>query len=220
MVQMMSQRDIDMQAEQALAKFLDHHLYHELLRERKFASFQRVTSIAQQKQGIDIIARSADQVAFIDEKAQLHYINNTRPTFAFELEFYIKGRRIEGWFLNRSLKTTHYLLLWPNAKTEDLTVIRDADFTVVEGIVISRQRIKKYLAQKGFDEDALKAKAEDLRSKRVSGPQPTSYAGIKFYVSPSSEYLENPINIVISKKILAQIADAHYSISQDGFRRI
>lgn len=216
----MTQKEIDMRAEQALAKFLDDHLYHELHKEGKFTSFQRVTSITEQKQGIDVIAKTAKTAAYIDEKAQLHYINQTRPTFAFELEFLLDGRPMEGWFLNDELKTTHYLLLWPNAKTEDLSQITAADFTKVEGMMISKAKMKSYLEALGINNDFLKDVTRRLRKKGVTGPQHTAYDGIKFYVSPATEYRENPVNMVISKKVLLKICDAHYMITQAGFARI
>ncbi|MBR3691862.1 MAG: hypothetical protein IKL89_04080 [Clostridia bacterium] len=216
----MSQREIDMHAEQALAKFLDDHLYRELLKEEKFASFQRVTSIAQQKQGIDVIAKTGASVAYIDEKAQLHYINKTLPTFAFELEFLLDGRAMEGWFLNDDLKTTHYLLLWPNARTTDLSRISSEDFTQVEGMMISKVKMKRYLNTIGITTPFLKEITRILRQRKLTGPQKTAFDGIKFFVSPSTAYSENPVNMVISKRVLITLTDAHYVVSQDGFRRI
>ncbi|MBR6574222.1 MAG: hypothetical protein IKK61_04450 [Clostridia bacterium] len=216
----MTQREIDMHAEQALAKFLDVHLYRELLNEGNFISFQRITSIAQQKQGIDVIAKTDNSVAYIDEKAQLHYINKTLPTFAFELEFLLDGRAIEGWFLNDNLKTTHYLLLWPNARTTDLSRISSEDFTRVEGMMISKAKMKRYLEDMGITIPFLQEITRILRQRKLTGSQKTAFDGIKFFVSPSSAYSENPVNMVISKRVLMRLADAHYTITQEGFSRI
>lgn len=216
----MTQREIDMHAEQALAKFLDDHLYRELLKEEKFAFFQRVTSIAQQKQGVDVIAKTDNSVAYIDEKAQLHYINKTLPTFAFELEFILDGRAMEGWFLNDDLKTTHYLLLWPNARTTDLSRLSSEDFSRVEGMMISKIKMKRYLEEIGLDDTELRRVTKSLRQRKLSGSQESPYDGIKFFISPSSSYVENPINMVISKRVLMKLVDAHYNIFQHGFRRL
>lgn len=216
----MTQRDIDDRAEQQLAKFLDTHLYQELLKEENFISFKRVADSRLQKQGVDVIAKTEHAVANIDEKAQLHYINDNRPTFVFELEFIRAGQAMEGWFLNERLQTTHYLLLWPNAKTADLSQIVSDDFTCVEGMMISKNKLKKYLNEIGISINFLRQTTKLLREQGVSGSQKTAYAGIKFYVSPSSKYSENPINMVISKQILEQLADAHYMISQQGFIRL
>ena len=216
----MTQRELDMHAEQALASFLDAHLYKELLKEGHFSSFERVTSIAQQKQGVDVVARTDTAVANIDEKAQLHYINKTLPTFAFELEFLLDGRTMEGWFLNDNLQTTHYLLLWPNAQTTNLSQLYSSDFTEVEGMMISKHKLKRHLEQMGISTAFLKDAIRIIRQRELVGPQSTAFPGIKFYISPSSAYVENPINLVISKKILMGLADAHYMITQDGFKRL
>ena len=215
----MTQREKDMRAEKELAKFLDEHLYCELLKEEKFISFERVTDRTMQKQGVDVIGKTADAIAYIDEKAQLHYINQCLPTFAFELEFLWHGKAMEGWFLNDSLSTTHYLLLWPNATKTDLSLITSDDFTTVEGMMISKAKIRKHLHDIGLTDALLHEITELLHQQGISGPRRTAFEGIKLYVSPSTKYSENPINIVISKKILAPLADAHYLISKQGFRR-
>ena len=215
----MTQREKDMRAEKELARFLDEHLYHELLKEERFVSFERVTDRAIQKQGVDVIGKTEDAIAYIDEKAQLHYINQGLPTFAFELEFLWQGKAMEGWFLNDSLRTTHYLLLWPNAIETELSLITSDDFTTVEGMMISKAKLRNHLDDIGLTDALLHEITALLHQQGISGPRTTAYDGIKFYMSPSTTYSENPINIVISKKILAPLADAHYLISKRGFRR-
>jgi len=215
----MTQREKDMRAEKELSKFLDEHLYYELLKEKKFVSFERVTDRAMQRQGIDVIGKTSDAEAYIDEKAQLHYINQKLPTFAFELEFLWQGKAMEGWFLNDSLKTTHYLLLWPNATETDLALITSDDFTTVEGMMISKSKLRNHLDNIGLTDDLLHKITALLHQQGIGGPRTTAYEGIKFYMSPSTTYSEQPINIVVSKKILASLADAHYLISKRGFRR-
>ena len=215
----MTQREKDMRAEKELAKFLDEHLYYELLKEGRFVSFERVTDLTSQKQGIDVIGRTENAIAYIDEKAQLHYINQSLPTFAFELEFLWQGKAMKGWFLNDSLRTTHYLLLWPNATETDLSLITSDDFTTVEGMMISKEKLRNYLDGIGLTDDLLLEATTLLHQQGVSGPRKTAYDGIKFYMSPSTTYSENPINIVINKRILTSLADAHYLISRQGFRR-
>lgn len=215
----MTQREKDMRAEKELARFLDEHLYRELLKEERFVSFERVTDRAIQKQGVDVIGKTEDAIAYIDEKAQLHYINQGLPTFAFELEFLWQGKAMEGWFLNDLLRTTHYLLLWPNAIETELSLITSDDFTTVEGMMISKAKLRNHLDDIGLTDALLHEITALLHQQGISGPRTTAYNGIKFYMSSSTTYSENPINIVISKKILAPLADAHYLISKRGFRR-
>lgn len=216
----MGQRQIDMRAEQELAKFLDAHLYGELLKEGGFSSFQRISDAEVQKQGIDVIGTAPRASANIDEKAQLHYLNCNRPTFAFELEFLNKGQPIGGWFLNDSLLTTHYLLLWPNAAVTDLTQLTSGDFTQVEGMVIAKGRLRRALDGLGLHRDYLARMAAQLRASGVVGPLDTEHKGIRFYVSDPKVYPEHPVNLVISKQRLSALAQAHYLVTPEGFVRI
>ena len=80
-----SRRAADMNAESELAEFLDENLYSQLLGEGKFLSIERMAEKKQQLQGIDVTAKTQNSVFYIDEKAQLYYINKNIPTFAFEL---------------------------------------------------------------------------------------------------------------------------------------
>lgn len=91
-----SRRAADMNAESELAEFLDENLYSQLLGEGKFLSIERMAEKEQQLQGIDVTAKTQNSVFYIDEKAQLYYINKNIPTFAFELQFLKGGRVIEG----------------------------------------------------------------------------------------------------------------------------
>ena len=214
----MNKRAIDMRAEKELASFLDVHLYPELLDKKGFSSFKRITDKAIQQRGIDVVGKTAAAIANIDEKAQLHYINNNLPTFAFELSFLLRGEEVTGWFLNDRLETTHYLLLWPNAKTAELSRIKSSDFTVVYGAMISKVKLKRYLSSIGLDSATLLQINSALRRNKTSiSFKDSLYDGIAF--SYSASYLEAPINIVIKKPILASIADVQYTITPENLIR-
>ena len=209
-----------MRAEQALSAFLDEFFYQRLLDEGRFSSFLRITDKETQLKGIDVIGCSGISEAYIDEKAQLHYINKHLPTFAFELSFLSGEKECIGWFLNDELKTTHYLLLWPNARTTSLERVKQSDFTHVEAMMISKSNLKKYLFDLGLEYHVLTRINTILRNKNRVGPQGTAYDGIKFYVSPPDILPENPINIVINRKHLEKVPGAiTYWISKDKFIR-
>ena len=70
-----SKWDEDMREERELAKFLDAHFYQKLLEEGGSQSFRRVSDVELQKAGVDVIGSAAGRMAFIDEKAQLYYVN-------------------------------------------------------------------------------------------------------------------------------------------------
>lgn len=214
-----SRRAADMNAESELADFLDETLYAQLLDEGKFLSIQRATEKEQQLQGIDVIAKTHSSVAYIDEKAQLYYINKNIPTFAFELQFLKGGRVIEGWFLNDNLKTTYYLLIWPFASTDEVKKLKKEDFTKLDALMISKSKLREELASLGFDKATLAKRASQLRRTRTYGKITTGIQGVYYFASDPSKYAEAPINIVVSKSRLISLADAHYEITKSGFTR-
>lgn len=215
-----SRRVSDMNAESELAEFLDKNLYAHLLGEGRFLSIERMAEKEQQLQGIDVIAKTRSSVAYIDEKAQLYYINKNIPTFAFELQFLKGGRVIEGWFLNDNLKTNHYLLIWPFASVDDVKKLKKEDFTKLDALMISKKKLREELASLGLDKQTLAQRASQLRRTRTYGKITTGIQGVYYFASDPSKYAESPINIVVSKARLISLADAHYEITKNGFSRI
>ena len=215
-----SRRSMDMTAEQELASFLDSYLYKPLLEEGRFSSIVRIDDVDMQLKGVDVEATTPTHVARIDEKAQLYYINKDLPTFAFELQFLKGTSRYTGWLLNDELLTSHYLLIWPRATTDKVNDLKRDDFTELDALMVSRRRIHDFLDRNGFSSDVLVHTANSLRQQGRIGRVNTNRSGIYYYVSDSRKYAEAPINLVIGKHYLLQLADAHYKITRDGFERL
>ena len=217
-VEAVRQRERDARAERELGKFLDAHLYRELEKEGRFLPFQRTEDREEQLLGVDVAARTEGAQGAIDEKAQLHHIGQDLPTFAFELSFLRGEEVVPGWLLKEGLRTTHYLLLWPHARTTDLSQITEQDFTQVEGLVLEKGRLLAWLAGQGLDREALWARAQELRAQGASGRAKTGLPGLYYFVSPG--YQECPVNLVIAKRRLEELAQAHYQIGPEGFIRL
>lgn len=215
-----SRRATDMNAESELARFLDENLYAKLLEEGNFCSIERMTEKELQLQGIDVVVKTQSSVGYIDEKAQLYYINKDIPTFAFELQFLKNGRIIEGWFLNDDLKTDHYLLVWPFASVTDVKMLKKEDFIKLDALMISKEKLRRELAYLRLDKETLANTAANIRRTNTSGKVPTGIQGIYYVASDASKYVEAPINIVVAKTRLIALADARYEITKDGFRRV
>ncbi|MGS0525781.1 hypothetical protein ACU8V7_11875 [Zobellia nedashkovskayae] len=79
----------DLEREQELCILLDRY-YKQYL---KHYTFERVSDMPKQLAGIDLIFihKTNGKKFYIDEKAQLDYINENLPTFAFELSYEKKG---------------------------------------------------------------------------------------------------------------------------------
>lgn len=76
-----SQFMADLKKEAFLAKYLDG-LYPKLFKKSSF-SLQRVRDLSQQHKGVDLILTNHYNSYYVDEKAQLDYLNRSLPTFAF-----------------------------------------------------------------------------------------------------------------------------------------
>ena len=192
-------RNRDSQVEREISFFLDEKFYPGI-----GAKTVRHHDVETQMQGIDISLTYKDlHDASVDEKAISHYINKNIPTFAFELSFLNKGQVIEGWFSDENKKTEYYLLIWIWAN-KDWNITKD-DITKLELFLVPRQKISEYLTQQGFNSERLREKAEQIRDKNIEGAIDKSY-GKDFYFFLSNSLVEAPVNVVIRKSILAELA--------------
>ena len=220
-----SRRYSDMSASDELAAFLDSYFYEPLLAEGKFTSFKRIHDRDLQLKGVDVELSTADLTVSIDEKAQLYYINKDLPTFAFELQFLNNGQPCTGWFLNETLLTNYYLLIWPKARVARAGSVRKDDFIELDALMVSRKKLHDFLAWNGLSRKVLEAEADLLRSHALEyDPEErkirTALGGAYYYVSDPQRYAEAPINLVIGKRHLLSIASAHYRITENGFERL
>ena len=216
----MSRRKMDMQAESELAHFLDQFFYSRLVNSGELTSAERVSAADIQRMGVDVIAKKDHACAYIDEKAQLYYINEGLPTFAFELSFLFGEETRIGWFLNDELLTNRYFLLWPHASTTDLCEITVDSFTVVYGLMIKKTVLLNYLESIGLAKQVLASFAHELRMNGAKGRVSTGHEGVYFYVSESERYSEAPVNIVIAKRILDRYASAYYEIRPEELKKL
>ena len=84
----------DLASEQDLYSYLDD-VYESLGLE-----MDRIEDKNLQLKGVDLIYKGLRKAYYIDEKAQLHYINKDLPTFTFELDFMLYNVPKVGWFLD------------------------------------------------------------------------------------------------------------------------
>ena len=185
--------------EECFAAWLDEHFYPNF--PFPFEEGARINDRDVQKVGVDVYLENKGEEYNIDEKATLHYINRNISTFAFELMNRSSGA--QGWLFNHDYITTHYLLCWPNA--EDSYPTSKEEFTSSEIMLIKREDLINLLESKGLSESKIK----ELVNKYL--PQVTREK-FQFELEPGirlffTEWLaEKPVNIVINKSILKQIA--------------
>lgn len=99
----------DLKKERNLAPFLDR-LYSENL---KSYDFVRNHDQKEQLMGIDVVFthKKTNRSFNVDEKAQLDYLNERLPTFAFEVSYLKDGERKKGWLFDNQKKTEFYALV-------------------------------------------------------------------------------------------------------------
>lgn len=229
-------RNQDMRAEQQLGEFMDAYFYSRLkANDGSPLTYTRMRDKNSQLKGIDVCIEAEERKIYIDEKASIYYSNAMLPTFAFELDSIQKGHMdpVEGWFINDDLKTGYYMLIWPNVKCykpekqgtqwvrKDLKKIVKEDFTIVEAMLIEKKELRIFLERKGYDRDYLSKYAKyirDLYSKESDKQDQEITENVK--ISYSGQLAEKPINLVIRKEVLRDLAKAVYLISADGYASI
>lgn len=220
-----SYRKQDTKAEQQLAAFMDKYFYNKL-----DTTYKRVTDPEMQLKGVDVII-GPDSVK-IDEKASLYYSNVMIPTFVFELDFMSGNVSHTGWYLNESLLTDYYMLIWPNVRDsfdkklnkwvrKDVSEIMINDFTIVEAMLVEKKKINEEFTRRMLTADRLLKYVEAIRMASDKSKYTEGYrldADIKIMLSEKLN--ERPINLVVNKRLLYNVADRVYLISQEGFANV
>ena len=208
----MSRRDIDMRGEKAMGVFLDKYFYSRAKEARMLSYVERIYDKKLQLQGIDVLFDDR----LIDEKAQLHYINQPRDSFVFEINSVSDATNsvVDGWYINPSNKTQDYLLLWiPKARTTQINRLVSEDFEAVEADLISKNHIKEYLKKINVTDQTLKTKALEMRDKNIRKFNIIESIYLKYSIDV---YPEKPINMVIKKKLLDSLSQKRFEIRKDG----
>lgn len=235
----------DSAAEKEMGKFLDEYFYKSLTfgPDSLPVKCRRVFNQNQQQSGIDIILSFNNRNIRVDEKAAFYYSNCCLDTFAFELNsFSTTGENIKkGWFIDQSLQTDYYMLIWPNlrferdgdsAKRIDIINVRKKDILSTEALFISKHKINLFLQSFGYTLSDLcnisdflrliETNKEDWKDNQFSiddsrfpeqlRKKPNN--DIKFVKSPGLK--ECSCNLLIKKDKLIQISDVYYVINRYG----
>jgi len=208
----------DLNQERIMSRYLDNHLYNSGV----FEKCQRTDNMDEQDGGCDIVLTSSFwniHECKVDEKAQLTYFNKDQATFAFEL-FYQKESsngqyetRV-GWFLNENKINEAYLLVWPfsnsSAKSGKIDNLRYEDIAGIRYLIVKKNKLIKYLENKGLTRERLLKSAQYYFKQRQSllGERmyPREYDKDVYYTR-SDNLNEKPVNLVIKRDILWILAD-------------
>ena len=230
---MESLRNQDMKAEQGLGEFMDAYFYSKLEKEnREVLKCKRMSDKESQMSGIDVCIVTTKRKIFIDEKAAIYYSNAMIPTFAFEIDSIQTGHiePIQGWFVNDELQTQYYMLIWTNVKCIqekrqwkriDVKNLKKTDFTIVEAMLISKSDIRRALEKEGFDKGRLVEYAKRLRASYIENEgKHEKKISENAKILLSGQLAEKPVNVVVHKRLLGDLAKRIYLISPDGYASI
>ena len=187
----------DLKKEQQLTALLNTY-YHKHL---NHYSFERIQDKKRQLEGIDLILthKETGLSYLVDEKAQLDYINEDLPTFAFELS-YKKARIIKkGWFFDKTKKTEFYSLI--------TGIYSDAPstYTSCKITIVNRNKLIDFLKEKGINESLLTiyvnkhATTHGKLRLRELNPRTEGY----LYMSTKNK-AEKPVNLIFQLSFLIE----------------
>ena len=212
-----SRKREDLAAEHQLAIFMDKYLYANFPTKSLFSQIKRIHDKEEQLLGVDVEFTGTDgHVYCVDEKAQLYYLNQNLPTFAFELLFDRGPHETIGWLCNQSLRTDFYMLIWPFAEQDSCNGITWDKFTRLDCLLIQKRKLLNMFAQNGLTVEQMQKDARNIRANGQIGKIPIhGLTGIYYYASDPARYREAPINIVVSKTILLHLAQRRYIVTPE-----
>ncbi len=194
----------DLSREELLGTYLDSY-YPTIFKDTVF-KVERVRDRHLQHRGVDLLLKSAvDGCYFVDEKAQLDYLNVALPTFAFELSYLKKEDWHLGWLLDRTKLTTIYFLVTNICPLSGTDLSKGLTKLKITGIY--RAKLLKLLAQKGLTQKRLLALDKEIRDNSIDGkiaiPELDAKREGAFYFSKKNK-LEQPINLVLKLDFLVR----------------
>lgn len=139
----------DLKKEKMLADMILDEFYSIHFKNFKY---ERINDFERQYSGIDlIITDKNDNEYYIDEKAQLSYLNSILPTFAFELSYYKDNHKNEGWLFDEKKVTNKYFLI-NGIKTEKNNTNKYIDCKIYS---VDRMKLINYLNKNGFTKENI-----------------------------------------------------------------
>lgn len=220
--------NIDKKFEETVMKYLETK---NILNELNSQGYEQ--SLEQQRKGIDFIGTYKGQEIKVDVKS---IATNDFKTFCFEIAGNVHSGQV-GWLLNPNIETDYYLLTYHDVQDFGSNY-REAKYHMTLDNI---NETVAYLISKKAIQDTIKKhlKSDDLQKVvdqiRNYGPQFENWRkSVRFKVSNNSVYpydskdwkgvnyvyptlspqlYEQPINIVINRELLEELAEEIWHIS-------
>jgi len=209
----------DLNQEALLSEYLDE------LYTGKGIDFNRVSDINKQHQGIDVIVQIKADEYLIDEKAQLHYLNNDLPTFTFELSYFKNEQLKKGWLFDENKLTQYYFLITgiflKNGKTE---LSNSSDIDKIKITSVNRNKLIEHLSSINLDEEKLIGYDKELRKNNSFGKNtvPELNPNSEGLIFLTEQLVEKPMNLQLRLEYLIKTKVAkkfHYVVPTSVARK-
>lgn len=189
----------DLKKEGQLANFLDGQYQKHL----KYYSFTRVTNLKEQLKGVDLILthKKSNERFLVDEKAQLDYIDEDLPTFAFELSYTKNGITKEGWLFDPLKKTDFYALI------TGIYFDGGSECSFCKITLVNRKKLLLHLKNMGIDQAYLLQQANSNLHGKTTLPLLDSKKEGYLYYSLRNK-AEKPLNLILKLEWLIKIGVA------------
>lgn len=226
-------READMRGEKVVKEFLIRYFYDRIRNDgilKKIRDHRPIYDVERQLQGMDTILYCHDgRELIIDEKSALSYVNSRLATFAFEIRWSRYGRTTDGWFIDDDLRTQYYFTMWLTSlpifdehtgkrlkKYDHIQYMTADHLTHIELYAINKQKLRDYLRNEfGLTVEVMKERAAQL----VADGSRESCVNDKIKFVYSQHLAERPVNLVINKSVLRQVADALFEITPHHVKR-
>ncbi|WP_018478151.1 hypothetical protein [Pontibacter roseus] len=188
----------DLSQESILQRFLD------LKYTQADIHFCRLHEPEFQQRGVDVVLLEGDNLLKVDEKAQLHYLNKSLPTFAFELDYLKNGKLKEGWLFDPSKTTEAYALVFDIQLCPGLSKLtQPTDIASCEVLFLNRQHLIDTTQQHGLTREFCQQQSYMLRQ---NPEQRKIVVSPNFNFQISTQLAEAPVNLIVRRTFLKSIS--------------
>lgn len=212
----LSNRKMDMQVERGVASFLDDNLYVKEI----FTKHERTDLKELQLKGSDIVISIPSlgiDDGICDEKAAsaYWYLDKSINTFSLEVSSFQHGKLRDGWIINDSLDTTHYLFCWLSASKR---WFGKDDIKWLEYVLVDKSDLIGYLESENLTKEHIIENRDwilrNVDKKGAVGKK--KHKDFYFYYSP--QLAERPVNIILKKDVYLDLSLLHGEIYNDKFK--
>lgn len=195
----------DKAVETFLANTLLDRIYQNKFENNDDIFWKRTNLKEDQKRGVDlkIFSVKESKIFYIDEKAQINYINTKLPTCAFEIIYYKDGTLKEGWLFDEKKDTHKYYLI------NNIQQSKNGNFTDCIIYSIDRYKLIDLLNQRDINKDSLTKIYEKIKNDLKDGSTTKlEIENLDFKkegnLQVSNKLAEGPINLVLKLDFLVE----------------